>query len=141
MCSGIKTLHVYDTELNADCVAWCPHPGKEHLLVCTTYQLLTPEETKVGAILLFAATSETLQLKQHIKELPGILDAKWAPKNWSTSLLATADSQGNILIYTLDDASEKLVNLTSYRVFPDSSPSPLALYLDWSPHDCNNRGF
>lgn len=34
-----RTLHVLDTELNADTVEWCPAAARNQLLVCGTYQL------------------------------------------------------------------------------------------------------
>lgn len=34
-----RTLHVFDTELNADTVEWCPQLAHNNILVCGTYQL------------------------------------------------------------------------------------------------------
>lgn len=34
-----RTLHVFDTELNADTVEWCPQLAHNDILVCGTYQL------------------------------------------------------------------------------------------------------
>lgn len=37
--SSPRTLHVFDTELHADSVEWCPEPARSDILVCGTYQL------------------------------------------------------------------------------------------------------
>lgn len=37
--AGTRTLHVFDTELNADTVEWCPELARNNILVCGTYQL------------------------------------------------------------------------------------------------------
>lgn len=37
--SSPRTLHVFDTELNADTVEWCPELTRNNILVCGTYQL------------------------------------------------------------------------------------------------------
>lgn len=37
--SSPRTLHVFDTELSADTVEWCPEPAHSNILVCGTYQL------------------------------------------------------------------------------------------------------
>lgn len=37
--SSPRTLHVFDTELNADSVEWCPELARNNILVCGTYQL------------------------------------------------------------------------------------------------------
>lgn len=37
--SSPRTLHVFDTELHADTVEWCPEPARSNILVCGTYQL------------------------------------------------------------------------------------------------------
>lgn len=37
--SRTRTLQVFDTELSADTVEWCPLPQWSHVLACGTYQL------------------------------------------------------------------------------------------------------
>lgn len=37
--SSPRTLHVFDTELSADTVEWCPELARSNILVCGTYQL------------------------------------------------------------------------------------------------------
>lgn len=44
--SGPRTLHVFDTELNADAVEWCPEPARSHILACGTYQLAESVRTR-----------------------------------------------------------------------------------------------
>lgn len=37
--SKTRNLQVFDTELSADTVEWCPVPTSNNILVCGTYQL------------------------------------------------------------------------------------------------------
>ena len=37
--SRTRSLQVFDTELSADTVEWCPVPQWHHILACGTYQL------------------------------------------------------------------------------------------------------
>lgn len=37
--SKTRNLQVFDTELSADTVEWCPVPASNNILVCGTYQL------------------------------------------------------------------------------------------------------
>lgn len=39
MAAGSETVWSWNTQLPADCVAFCPYPGLEHILVCGTYLL------------------------------------------------------------------------------------------------------
>ncbi|KAF4523103.1 hypothetical protein B566_EDAN003117 [Ephemera danica] len=135
----INNILDFDTQLYADCVQWCPIEGYEHLLMCATYQLT--EEVKKGSIFLFSfpASANTLSVLQEIKGLPGILDAKWKPQLMTNgkAALATVDSEGYLTVYSLNDSATELAKLTSITLFPDISPSPLALYVDWSPFETN----
>lgn len=45
--SRTRNLQVFDTELSADTVEWCPLPQYSHILACGTYQLQKDDE-KVG---------------------------------------------------------------------------------------------
>lgn len=42
--SRTRTLQVFDTELSADTVEWCPIPEWSHVLACGTYQLQKSDE-------------------------------------------------------------------------------------------------
>lgn len=134
--SSIQTCHTFDTKINADCVAWCPIKGSEHILICTTYQLVT-NKSKTGSILLFNTDCNKLLLSQAVVGLPGIFDLKWKPDIVSNGkiVLATADSEGLVVIYSLDDDKTGLLKITSYKLFPDENEIISALYVDWSIHD------
>ncbi|CAB3373633.1 Hypothetical predicted protein [Cloeon dipterum] len=120
---SLDDLHTVDTVLNADCVAWCPHPGLQSLLLCSTYQLI--EGRRTGSLLLFSTAGE-LRLLQVVVNMQGIFDFKWSPPSMSPIMVAAADSNGHVVLFRLDEASN-LLRLVSSTKLADS----MALYVDW----------
>jgi len=47
--SRTRTLQVFDTELSADTVEWCPLPQWSHVLACGTYQLQKGDDKVINA--------------------------------------------------------------------------------------------
>ncbi|XP_064210510.1 diphthine methyltransferase isoform X1 [Anguilla rostrata] len=143
--SRTRSLQVFDTELSADAVEWCPVPQWDNVLVCGTYQLQkTPDEagvgsaspSRVGRVYLFQFRQEgalcpPLTEVQRI-DTPAILDMKWCHVPVSgLPLLGTATATGELKLYRLIDAQEgscALEVLSSLELGPDR----LALSLDWS---------
>lgn len=143
--SRTRSLQVFDTELSADAVEWCPVPQWDNVLVCGTYQLQkTPDEagvgsaspSRVGRVYLFQFRQEgalcpPLTEVQRI-DTPAILDMKWCHVPVSgLPLLGTATATGELQLYRLIDTQEgscALEVLSSLELGPDR----LALSLDWS---------
>lgn len=85
--SRTRNLQVFDTELSADTVEWCPVPSSHDILACGTYQLQkgTGEEdatpSRTGRLYLFEFRREG-SMSPPLTELqrmdtPAILDLKW----------------------------------------------------------------
>lgn len=149
------TLHSVDTEYSADSVEWCTqdeaHSG---YFACGTYQLVQQEETQAegdtptatnrprkGRVYLygFDSNSGTLDRLQCV-ETAAILDMKWLPA-WhvdSAPLLATVNALGQLEIYELLHAKQRLEKLTSFTLETarDTTEPALALSLDWQR--CND---
>ena len=102
-----KTIHVWDTELSADSVEWCPNDGYEYLFAVGTYQVDKNEDSEAfsgsqrsGKISLHKIDDE-LSLLQTL-DVAAVLDMKWAPclKNDTSILpqltprLAVVDAKG-----------------------------------------------
>lgn len=143
--SRTHSLQVFDTELSADTVEWCPVPPYHNILACGTYQLhkgpdgageedATPSRT--GRLYLFefgqeAHMSPPLTELQRI-DTPAILDLKWCHVPVSEKpVLGMAAASGELLLYTLSVSQEghcSLKALNSLEVGVDR----LVLSLDWS---------
>ncbi|XP_029915242.1 diphthine methyltransferase isoform X2 [Myripristis murdjan] len=143
--SKTRSLQVFDTELSADTVEWCPVPPSHHILACGTYQLhkgpdragdedATPSRT--GRLYLFefgqkGHMSPPLTELQRL-DTPAILDLKWCHVPLSEKpVLGMAAASGELQLYTLSVNQERhysLQALSSLEVGVDR----LALSLDWS---------
>lgn len=140
--SRTRSLQVFDTELSADTVEWCPVSSDHNILVCGTYQLQkgTGEEdatpSRTGRLYLFQFRREG-PMTPPLTELQrmdtaAILDLKWCHVPVSERpVLGLAAATGDLQLYTLKDAQEgswRLQGLSSLAVGADR----LVLSLDWS---------
>ncbi|XP_008278842.1 diphthine methyltransferase isoform X2 [Stegastes partitus] len=140
--SRTRSLQVFDTELSADTVEWCPVPPNHDILACGTYQLqkgvgeedATPSRT--GRLYLFEFQREGL-MSPPLTELQrmdtaAILDMKWCHMPVSErAMLGMAVATGELQLYTLSESQEggrSLQALSSLEVGAER----LALSLDWS---------
>lgn len=140
--SRTRSLQVFDTELSADTVEWCPVPPNHDILVCGTYQLqkgvgeenATPSRT--GRLYLFEFQREG-PMSPPLTELQrmdtaAILDLKWCHVPVSErAVLGMAAATGELQLYTLSESQEggrRLQALSSLEVGVER----LALSLDWS---------
>lgn len=141
--SRTRSLEVFDTELSADTVEWCPVSSYHDLLVCGTYQLQkgmgeensTPSRT--GRLYLFEFRQES-PLTPPLTELQrintaAILDLKWCHVPMSDRpVLGMAAATGEVQLYTLSgsplEGGRSLQPLTSLEV----GAQRLSLSLDWS---------
>ncbi|KAF7199584.1 diphthine methyltransferase isoform X2 [Nothobranchius furzeri] len=138
--SRTRSLQVFDTELSADSVEWCPILSDSDVLCCGTYQLRREDEddnpSRTGRLYLFEFHQEgpsrpPLTELQHI-DMAAILDLKWCHVPLAERpVLALAAATGEVQVYTLSDRQE---GGRSLKVLC-SSPvgvERLALSLDWS---------
>ncbi|XP_042344038.1 diphthine methyltransferase [Plectropomus leopardus] len=140
--SRTRNLQVFDTELSADTVEWCPVAPSHDILACGTYQLQkgTGEEdatpSRTGRLYLFefrreGSMSPPLTELQRI-DTAAILDLKWCHVPvCGEALLGMAAATGELQLYTLSDSQEgarSLHPLCSLEVGAER----LALSLDWS---------
>ncbi|KAK0142832.1 Diphthine methyltransferase [Merluccius polli] len=147
--SRTRNLQVWDTELSADAVEWCPVPAAHSVLACGTYQLQKGPELpqagdgdvphqRIGRLYLFEYRQEG-PLTPPLTELqridtPAILDLKWCHVAVSGDpVLGMATASGEVQLYTLSDGPGQqgkrcLKEQTSQSVGPEC----LALSLDWS---------
>ncbi|KAK5870481.1 hypothetical protein PBY51_003423 [Eleginops maclovinus] len=140
--SRTQNLQVFDTELSADTVEWCPLSSSHHILACGTYQLqkgageedATPSRT--GRLYLFefrreGSMSPPLTELQRL-DTAAILDLKWCHVPVSgEAMLGMAAATGEMQLYTLSHSQEggrSLHPLCSLEVGAER----LALSLDWS---------
>ncbi|XP_059909938.1 diphthine methyltransferase [Gadus macrocephalus] len=143
--SKTRNLQVFDTELSADAVEWCPVPLSHNILACGTYQLQKGAEQagaedvphqRIGRLYLFeyqqeGALTPPLSELQRI-DTPAILDLKWCHVAVSDApVLGMATASGEVRLYTLTDGPQGrrcLKEKTSQSVGTEC----LALSLDWS---------
>ncbi|XP_074526967.1 diphthine methyltransferase [Halichoeres trimaculatus] len=140
--SRTRNLQVYDTELSADTVEWCPVSPYHDILACGTYQLHkgTGEEnattSRTGRLYLFEFRREG-SMSPPLSELQrmdtaAILDLKWCHVPLSgKAVLGMAAASGELQLYTLSNSQEggrSLHALSSLEV----GVQRLALSLDWS---------
>uniref|UniRef100_A0A672HAC0 methylated diphthine methylhydrolase n=1 Tax=Salarias fasciatus TaxID=181472 RepID=A0A672HAC0_SALFA len=140
--SRTRSLQVFDTELSADTVEWCPVSSDHDVLACGTYQLhkgvgeddATPSRT--GRLYLFEFRREgpmipPLTELQRI-DTAAILDLKWCHVPVSERpVLGMAAATGELQLFTLSgsqDGGRSLQPLSSLEVGAER----LALSLDWS---------
>uniref|UniRef100_UPI0037E97503 diphthine methyltransferase n=1 Tax=Semicossyphus pulcher TaxID=241346 RepID=UPI0037E97503 len=140
--SRTRNLQVFDTELSADTVEWCPVSSSHDILACGTYQLQkgTSEEdattSRTGRVYLFefrreGSVSPPLTELQRM-DTAAILDLKWCHVPLSgEAVLGMAAASGELQLYTLSNSQEgsrSLHPLSSMEVGAER----LALSLDWS---------
>ncbi|KAI4821380.1 hypothetical protein KUCAC02_029314 [Chaenocephalus aceratus] len=140
--SRTRNLQVFDTELSADTVEWCPLSSMQHLLACGTYQLQkgAGEEdaapSRTGRLYLFEFRRE-ISMSPPLTELQrmdtaAVLDLKWCHVPVSgEAVLGLAAANGELQLYTLSHSQEggrSLHPLCSLEVGAER----LALSLDWS---------
>lgn len=142
--SRTRSLQVFDTELSADSVEWCPLTQWSHVLACGTYQLLKDQEkttvesttpSRTGRLYLFQFHSQgsftpPLTEIQRI-DTPAILDLKWCHiPVCERPMLGMATACGEIQLHRLVDTQQSscLEHVSSTELGPDR----LALSLDWS---------
>ncbi|EDV92087.1 diphthine methyltransferase [Drosophila grimshawi] len=146
-----STLHSVDTVYSADSVEWCTvdeaHNG---YFACGTYQLVNAEQTaaeggtqqqsqhsqqpRKGRVYLYAFDVQggALHRLQCI-ETAAILDMKWLPAGNSESgpLLATVNGLGEVDIYELLAAEQRLMKRASLQLEQSEEEPILALAIDW----------
>lgn len=140
--SRTRSLQVFDTELSADTVEWCPVSPSHDVLVCGTYQLNRPvgEEdatpSRTGRLYLFEFRREGPMIPPLTElqrlDTAAILDLKWCHVPVSERpVLGMAAATGELQLYTLSgsqDGGRSLQPLSSLEVGAER----LALSLDWS---------
>ncbi|KTF91737.1 hypothetical protein cypCar_00003206 [Cyprinus carpio] len=144
--SRTRTLQVFDTELSADTVEWCPLPQWSHVLACGTYQLQkgddkqtaedSPAPNRIGRLYLFDCNPRPsfippLTETQRI-DTPAGLDLKWCHVPISERpLLGMATASGEIQLYKLMESQQGTCVLKC-ELSTELGPDRLALSLDWS---------
>ncbi|XP_028989852.1 diphthine methyltransferase isoform X2 [Betta splendens] len=146
--SRTRSLQVFDTELSADTVEWCPVSSNHDILACGTYQLQkgTGEDdastSRTGRLYLFefqqeGSMSPPLSKLQEM-DTAAVLDLKWCHVPLSgKAVLGMAAATGDLHLYTLSDSQEgprSLHSLCNLEVGVDR----LALSLDWSTGRMNS---
>ncbi|XP_047238152.1 diphthine methyltransferase isoform X1 [Girardinichthys multiradiatus] len=146
--SRTRSLQVFDTELSADTVEWCPLSSSHDILACGTYQLHKAggredaPPSRTGRLYLFefrwgGLMSPPLTELQHL-DTAAILDLKWCHVPVSgRPLLGMVAATGELHLYTLLDSQEggRILNgMCSLEV----GAQRLALSLDWSTGRMNS---
>ncbi|KAM9859008.1 diphthine methyltransferase isoform 2-T2 [Aulostomus maculatus] len=140
--SRTRSLQVFDTELSADTVEWCPVSPHHNILACGTYQLQkgageeggTPSRT--GRLYLFEFRRDVSMrpplTELQSKDTAAILDLKWCHVPVSgKAVLGLAAATGELQLHSLLESQEGsccLQTLSSQTVGAER----LALSLDWS---------
>ncbi|XP_032372555.1 diphthine methyltransferase [Etheostoma spectabile] len=140
--SRTRNLQVFDTELSADSVEWCPVSSSHDVLACGTYQLqkgaeeedATPKRT--GRLYLFEFRQEGSMIPPLTElqrmDTAAILDLKWCHVPVSgRAVLGMASATGELQLYTLSDSQEGVRSLHSMCSL-EVGAERLALSLDWS---------
>ncbi|XP_013883966.1 diphthine methyltransferase isoform X1 [Austrofundulus limnaeus] len=142
MKSRTRSLQVFDTELSADTVEWCPVASYHNVLACGTYQLQKEggdedaAPSRTGRLYLFEFCQEGVS-RPPLTELQrtdtaAILDLKWCHIPIAERpVLGMATATGELQMFTLSDSQEGgrgLQTLCSCQVGAER----LALSLDWS---------
>ncbi|KAB5528632.1 hypothetical protein PHYPO_G00142470 [Pangasianodon hypophthalmus] len=137
--SRTRNLQVFDTELSADTVEWCPLSHYAHIVACGTYQLQKDDEknpSRIGRLYLFQFDQQQsftppLTEIQRI-DTPAILDLKWCHTEiYERPLLGMATACGEIQLHRLKDTQDGRCALECV-LSTELGPNRLALSLDWS---------
>lgn len=120
----VRTIFKYTTEFSADSVEFCPHVPFQDRFVCANYYLENNEDagegleakaqTRLGKIILFRISpGEMTKLKS--VDTCGILDQKWClNKINNCSVLAVANAESTVELYTLSEEGQDLTLLTRF---------------------------
>ncbi|KAM4577655.1 diphthine methyltransferase isoform 1-T1 [Odontesthes bonariensis] len=141
--SRTRSLQVFDTELSADTIEWCPVASSHDILACGTYQLqkgggeedATPSRT--GRLYLFefrqeASMGPPLTELQHM-DTAAILDMKWCHVPVSEKpVLGMAAATGELQLYTLSEGQQEGGRSLQTLCSSEVGAERLALSLDWS---------
>ncbi|KAI5613054.1 diphthine methyltransferase isoform X2 [Silurus asotus] len=137
--SRTRSLQVFDTELSADTVEWCPLPQYAHILACGTYQLQKDDEknpSRIGRLYLFQFDQQQSFIPPLTEiqrtDTPAILDLKWCHTEMcGRPLLGMATACGEIQLHALRDTKDGRC-LLDHVSNTELGPNRLALSLDWS---------
>ncbi|KAM6930955.1 diphthine methyltransferase [Xenentodon cancila] len=140
--SKTRSLQVFDTELSADTVEWCPVACSHDILACGTYQLQKGDgeedaaPSRIGRLYLFEFRREG-PMSPPLAELQrldtaAVLDLKWCHMPvCEKPVLGMAAATGELQLYALSGSQEGGRSLQSlHRV--EVGAERLALSLDWS---------
>ena len=126
-------LETWDTQLNADCVEFCPFEPYYSSAIVGTYQLCenddNKESTRVGRLSLHNINSENCDLNPtQTLDTPGILDIKWCRKKVGNEIyLAAANALGQVILYSF---GEEDCSISQHHVL-SIGKDRLALSCDW----------
>ncbi|CAB1320123.1 unnamed protein product [Coregonus sp. 'balchen'] len=125
--SRTRSLQVFDTELSADTVEWCPISQWHNILACGTYQLQKGPDagaedaaTRIGRLYLFKFRQQgpmcpPLSELQRI-DTPAILDLKWCHVPVSERpLLGMATASGELQLHRLIDRENSLTAVSQWK--------------------------
>ena len=126
----MEHLAAHDTQLYADCVAWCPHHELHHVLAFGTYQLCGAER-KGG--LHFASTTGISESGANLEpatsfELPGVLDLQWGQE---AGLAAITLADGSVRLFRCDGDAGAIAIATTDAAGTDT----VLMALDWADKD------
>ena len=133
--ANVAKLQSYDTQLNADCVEFCPFEPYYSKAIVGTYQLCESGDegttsTRVGRLSLHNINVENCDLTPvQLLDTPGILDIKWCRKKVAGDAiyLAAANALGQIILYQFDQED----CLISQQYVQSIGSDRLALSCDW----------
>jgi len=128
MMKNINQLQMWDTQLYADCVEFCPFEPYSSIAICGTYQLRESETLRVGRLSIHSVNVENTDLTPlQLLDTVGILDVKWCREKVNNEiLLSAANALGEIILYKLDSDCH-ISQVSSQRI----GDQCLALSCDW----------
>lgn len=140
----METLATRPTAVNADAVAFCPYPSREHLVACGCYELDSTSDppTRSGSLVLYS-TSGPNGLDEVCKlDDVGVLDCTWLPQSAVAAVgkeyLAVATSDCSAELYCLkrqstDDAEPPIVTeFVREDAMPCADAGHACMGLAWS---------
>lgn len=125
---NINQLQMWDTQLYADCVEFCPFEPFSSVAICGTYQLRESEVLRVGHLSIHSVNAENTDLTPlQVVDTVGILDIKWCREKVNDQIiLSAANASGEIILYNFDS------DCHISQVFSQSIGNQcLALSCDW----------
>ncbi|KAF7401480.1 hypothetical protein HZH68_007300 [Vespula germanica] len=117
-----QTLSIFDTQLYADSVEWCPIEPFKDLFVCGTYQLIENTESIAKKESKSSKRLGRIYLFQVVKD-------------------GVVNSLGYLQIYQLRNGDDEMLKLMTELKVNDQKEEILALSLDWSTgkYSCENN--